>query len=138
MSTNTSEQNTPAACQPTNMVEFVAFIPRGAPVQSQPIGSMASANIAGSAHQENNPLDITTIDFDNIANFGNIDNSLFSDIQVPQIYQRLVQHYLATQASFGELSDDTALSVEELQYEINAAKRGLEYREGILERYSQG
>jgi hypothetical protein len=135
MSTNTSEQNTPVARQTTNMVEFVAFIPHEAPIESRHIDSIETVDTAEYAFDDEHSIDFETLDLDNIVN---IDNSAFTDFQVLEIYQRLIQRFLAAQANLQQLIDDTALSVKELQDKIDAAKRGLEYREVMLARYSQG
>jgi hypothetical protein len=135
MSTNNSEQDTPADRQAINMVEFVAFIPHETPVELRHIDRIETVDTAEYAFDDEHSVDFETLDLDNIVN---IDNSAFTDFQVLEIYQRLIQLFLAAQASLQQLTDDTALSIKELQHEIDAAKRGLEYREVMLARYSHG
>jgi hypothetical protein len=128
MSTNTPEQNFPVAGQmfTTYLIEFV---PNPPSFESHDIDSLETAV------DEEHSLDFETLDLTNIVN---IDNSSFTDTQVLSIHQHLKEHLLAAQAILRQLIDDTALSVKELQHEIDVAKRSLQYREVLLGRYSQG
>jgi hypothetical protein len=120
MSTNTSRQNIPAEHQATHVSD---------------IDHIEPADDSRYAYDVATPLNFDSFILDMIAN---IDNSAFTNDEALEIYRRLIQRFLAAQANLQQLTDDTALSMKELQHEIDAAKCGLEYREVMLGRYNQG